>query len=245
MPRERAQRHPRRPALPDPPPRPPRETRPARGPPRRPSAPCAGGRPGGGGRPPHARDSVKGGGWGGRGAEPPAGAADRARPRTRRRPPHACGRPRHRARNRARAGPAVGPWRGVSCRNLLPEPAAEPGMRPGQLGLGEAHRLTHHGRNFLVRVTLDIVQPDYRAGGFSQPLEGGFEVHPERHILPAHRGDLVVQLVGVAVLVAPEPHQRLAGGDGPDPAPETSVPPEAADAPAYFVEGFLHHVLGV
>ena len=54
-----------------------------------------------------------------------------------------------------------------------------------------------------------------------------------------------VQLVGVPVLVPPEPHQRLAGGDGPDPAPETALLAVPADAPADLEEGLLEHVLGV
>src|SRR3954451_20855099 len=64
-------------------------------------------------------------------------------------------------------------------------------------------------------------------------------------LLPLPDDVLVVQLVGVAILVAPDAHQRLAGGDGPDPAPEAPLFPVTANAAAHLEEGFLEHVFGV
>ena len=78
-----------------------------------------------------------------------------------------------------------------------------------------------------------------------QPLERRLEIHPEVVILadPAH--DVVMQLVGVPILVAAEPHERLARRDGPDPAPQAAVLAVLPDAPADLQEGLLEHVLGV
>ena len=119
------------------------------------------------------------------------------------------------------------------------------GVGPRQLRLRKTHRLPHHSRDLLVGVALDVVQPDHRAGGFGQPLQRRLQIHPERGILATHRGHLVLQLVGVPVLVAPEPHQRLARRDGPDPAPEAAIPPEPPDAPADLEKRLLEHVLRV
>ena len=54
-----------------------------------------------------------------------------------------------------------------------------------------------------------------------------------------------MKLVGVAVLVAAEPHERLARGNGPDPTPEASVFAVLPDAAADFQESLLEHVFRV
>ena len=57
--------------------------------------------------------------------------------------------------------------------------------------------------------------------------------------------DLVLQLVGVPILVPPQPHQRLARRDRSDPAPETSLTSILPQVPADLEEGLLHDVFCV
>src|SRR5215210_5533405 len=64
-------------------------------------------------------------------------------------------------------------------------------------------------------------------------------------VVLAAPGNLIVQLVGIAVLVPPDPHERLAGRDGANPAPEAPLLPVPADAAADLEEGFLEHVFRV
>src|ERR671913_401378 len=106
-------------------------------------------------------------------------------------------------------------------------------MSPGQLRLGEAWCLAHHRSDFLVRIPFNIVEPDDRAARLREALECGFQIHPEMAVFLALAGDLVVELIGVPVLVPADPHQRLAGGDGTDPAPQATLFPIATDAPAH------------
>src|SRR3954471_22450933 len=60
--------------------------------------------------------------------------------------------------------------------------------------------------------------------------------------MPHH---FVLELVGLAIFIAPETHERLARGDSPNPAPEAPLLAVLADAPAHLEKGLLQHVLGV
>src|SRR5437870_12537662 len=73
-----------------------------------------------------------------------------------------------------------------SCRSLLREQPAEAGMRPRQLRLGKAHRPLQPLNDPLLRVTLDVMQPDHGTRRRRQSLEraleidaGGYSSHPE------------------------------------------------------------------
>src|SRR4029077_10453279 len=78
-----------------------------------------------------------------------------------------------------------------------------------------------------------------------EPLQRSLEIHPEMGVLAAVGDDLVVQLFGVAILVAAEPHERLARGDSADPPPETAVLAVLPDAATDLEERLLEHVLRV
>src|SRR5688500_4763850 len=89
------------------------------------------------------------------------------------------------------------------------------------------------------------MQPDHRARGLGEALQGRLEIHPEMVIVLPFAGDVVVELIRIPALVSADPHESLAGRDGADPAPETSLFPIASDAPADFEEGILENVFGI
>src|SRR5262249_53014459 len=73
----------------------------------------------------------------------------------------------------------------------------------------------------------------------------GLEIHSKGSVFPPERGELIVELVGIAVFVAPQSHQRFTGGNGPNPAPKTPITPKLSDAAKHFEKGFLKNILGV
>ena len=55
----------------------------------------------------------------------------------------------------------------------------------------------------------------------------------------------LVELLRRPHLVAPDPHQRLGGGDPADPTPQVPLAPVLADAPDHLEERLLQHVFGI
>src|SRR2546430_3546177 len=141
------------------------------------------------------------------------------------------------------------------CHSFVIEhpPQARVGAR--QLRFGKTHRLAHLLRDLLVGVALDIVQPYHRTRCLAQPLERPLEIDLGGHCARAHSAHaaprphphdrLLVQLFRLPHPVMPNPHQRLGGGDLPDPAPQVSFPAVLIDAPHHLEKRLLQHILGV
>src|SRR5207245_715388 len=120
---------------------------------------------------------------------------------------------------------------------------------------GNTHRLAHFFRALLPPVPLLFLPPSPRPPPLPPPLEPTPALdpaapHPRAH--PAHAAPrphphdrLLVQLFRLPHPVMPNPHQRLGGGDLPDPAPQVSFPAVLIDAPHHLEKRLLQHILGV
>src|ERR1041385_1472112 len=88
------------------------------------------------------------------------------------------------------------------------------------------------------------MQPHDRARRLRQPLERALEIDlraDEDPRLPRP----VVELPGLADLIAPNPHQRLRRRDLANPAPEVPLAAILLDVADDFQKRLLHHVFGV
>src|ERR1041384_5375911 len=88
------------------------------------------------------------------------------------------------------------------------------------------------------------MQPHDRARRLRQPLERALEIDVRADVDP-RLPRLVVELLGLADLIAPNPHQRLRRRDLANPAPEVPVAAILLDVADDFQKRLLHHVFGV
>src|ERR1051325_9654206 len=80
--------------------------------------------------------------------------------------------------------------------------------------------------------------------GANIDLERAFEIDVRADVDP-RLPRLVVELLGLADLIAPDPHQRLRGRDLAYPAPEVPLAAILLDVADDFQKRLLHHVFGV
>src|SRR5690554_3812096 len=129
---------------------------------------------------------------------------------------------------------------GLFVRFLRPQRLAQLAIRAGELRLREARRPAHQASNFLVRITLDVVQPDDGARGPRQRVEGAGGLGLLRG-LPVRAGDVpeglarqgarIVRARGLDPLAYPrraQPAEAFVDRDLPDPMPDAGVAAELA-----------------